>query len=135
VREGLKKVEKGKINPAKSRGIGLKRVESPLGLNPSTLPDGSTPQDDLFRVRFEHMPPAGSPTIATEVWISRRLQRPDLFAGVTDPDSRRERVRAAIEAGDMAMAVAGKRQGQSVETWADVFARVYGVPFATGARP
>jgi hypothetical protein len=74
------------------------------------------------------MPPG--PTIATETWIARRLQRPDLFAGVTTPDERRERVRQAIVDGRMAMAVAGKRAGQSAETWREVFERVYGQPLA-----
>jgi hypothetical protein len=68
--------------------------------------------------------------MATEVWISRRLQRPDLFAGVTTPDERRERVRQAILDGRMAMAIAGKRAGQSAETWREVFERVYGVALA-----
>jgi hypothetical protein len=74
------------------------------------------------------MPPG--PTIATEAWIARRLQRPDLLAGVTTPDERRERVRQAIVDGRMAMAVAGKRAGQPAETWREVFERVYGQPLA-----
>lgn len=69
--------------------------------------------------------PAG-PTIATESWIARRLRRPDLFAGLTTPDERRERVRAAILDGRMAEAIAGKRAGQPAETWRELFARVYG---------
>lgn len=66
------------------------------------------------------------PTIATETWIARRLRRPDLFAGVTTPDDRRERVRAAILEGRMAEAIAGKRTGQSAETWRELFGRIYG---------
>ena len=126
MREGLKRVENGKFNPAKSGGIGLKRVESPLGLNPSTLPDGPTPQAELFSTRYEPMPPG--PTIAVESWIARRLRRADLFAGVTTPDERRERVRRAILDGRLEMAVAGKRAGQACETWREVFERVYGEP-------
>jgi hypothetical protein len=75
---------------------------------------------------MEYMPAA--PTIATEVWISRRLRRPDLFAGVTDPDARRERVRRVILDGEMAEAVAGKRKDAACETWAELFERVYGEP-------
>lgn len=73
-----------------------------------------------------HMPPG--PTIATESWIARRLNRPELFGGVTTADERRERVRAAILAGRMAEAIAGKCEGEACETWREVFARVYGEP-------
>lgn len=83
-----------------------------------------SPQSDLFQARYEPMPQG--PTIATETWISRRLQRPDLFAGVTSPSDRRERVRAAILEGRMAEAIAGKRQGHPAETWRELFVRVYG---------
>jgi hypothetical protein len=84
------------------------------------------PQPDLFTLGYQPMPPG--PTIATETWIARRLQRPDLFAGVTTPDERRERIRQVIVDGRMAMAIAGKRAGQPAETWREVFERVYGVP-------
>lgn len=87
-----------------------------------------TAQLDLYRAPGDPMPPG--PTIATEVWIAHRLRRPDLYAGVTTPDERRERVRQAITDGRMAMAIAGKRTGQPAETWREVFERVYGVPLA-----
>jgi hypothetical protein len=80
----------------------------------------------MFSGRYEPIP--DGPTIATEVWISRRLRRFDLFAGVTDPDQRRELVRAAILGGRTGMAVAGKRAGKKVETWGELFQRVYGQP-------
>jgi hypothetical protein len=83
--------------------------------------------NDLFSaVGIEYMP--RGPTIATEVWISRRLLRPDLFAGVTDQAERRERVRRVILDGDMAEAIAGKRRDAAYETWAELFERVYGEP-------
>lgn len=100
------------------------KSESPLGLGLSDPADRVT--DDMFSGRYEPMP--DGPTIATEVWISRRLRRFDLFAGVTDPDQRRELVRAAILGGRMGMAVAGKRAGKKVETWGELFQRVYGQP-------
>lgn len=84
----------------------------------------AVPQADLFTVRYEPMPQG--PTIATETWIARRLRRPDLFAGVTTPDERRERVRAAIVDGRLEMAIAGKRAGQAAETWSDLYRRLYG---------
>jgi hypothetical protein len=85
-----------------------------------------TYQPSIFTAQGEPMPPG--PTIATETWIARRLQRPDLFAGVTTPDERRERIRQVIVDGRMAMAIAGKRAGQSAETWSDLFQRVYEQP-------
>lgn len=66
------------------------------------------------------------PTTQVEVWIASRLQRPDLFAGVTTADERRERVRRVILDRDMAEAIAGKRAGQSCETWGELYRRVYG---------
>lgn len=81
---------------------------------------------DLFTLRHEPMP--AGPTIATEVWIARRLNRPDLFAGVTAPDERRERVRQAILDGRMTEAIAGKRKGEACETWRELFTRVYAEP-------
>lgn len=68
------------------------------------------------------------PTITVESWIARRLQRPDLFAGVTTPDQRRERVRQVIVDGRLEHGIAGKRDGVTCETWADLFQRVYGEP-------
>ena len=49
-RAGLKRVEKGCFNPSISGEVGLKRVESPLGLNPSTLPDGPNWPEGLFEL-------------------------------------------------------------------------------------
>lgn len=72
------------------------------------------------------MPPG--PTTAVESWIARRLDRPDLFAGVTTAEERRERVRAAILEGRMEEAVAGRRAGYGCETWRETFERVYGQP-------
>jgi hypothetical protein len=86
--------------------------------------------DGLSGARVEYMP--RGPTIATEVWISRRLMRPDLFAGVTDQADRRELVRRVILDGDMAEAIAGKRRDAACETWAELFERVYGDPLVPG---
>jgi hypothetical protein len=81
---------------------------------------------DLFGKENWYMPPG--PTIATETWIARRLNRPDLFVGLTTPTDRRERVRETILAGRMAEAIAGKRRDAGCETWREMFARVYGEP-------
>ena len=71
--------------------------------------------------------PAG-PTTVVEAWIARRLDRPDLFAGVTTAEDRRERVRRAILDGGKSEAVAGRRPGYGCETWRETFERVYGQP-------
>lgn len=90
----------------------------------------SAAHDDLFRARYEPMPQG--PTIATETWIARRLRRPDLFAGVTTADDRRERVRAAILEGRMSEGIAGRRQGHECETWRQLFQRIYSQPLDGG---
>lgn len=76
------------------------------------------------------MPPG--PTIAVESWIARRLGRPDLFAGVTTADERRERVRQAILDARATHAIAGKRKVGGCLTWADLFAEQYGQPLERG---
>lgn len=68
------------------------------------------------------------PTTQVETWIAWRIGRPDLFAGITTPDERRERVRMAILDRGMAEAIAGRREGHPCETWSALFTRVYGVP-------
>lgn len=65
-------------------------------------------------------------TIATEQWICRRLRR-DIFAGVTTPDERRERIRTEILTREMQLAIAGK-VGKTPLTWAELFQRTYGMP-------
>ena len=70
------------------------------------------------------------PTVYGERWMAKRLELPlDWDAGVTTADERRERIRAAIVEQGRERAIAGKRPGQPCETWADLYARVYGVPF------
>lgn len=49
--ERLKKVENRKFNPSKSRGIGLKRVESPLRTQPFNPPGWTDPS---YRLWVEH---------------------------------------------------------------------------------
>lgn len=68
------------------------------------------------------------PTTQVETWIAWRIGRPDLFAGVTTPDERRERVRSAIVNDCLSDAIVGRRPGHPCETWTDLFTRVYGQP-------
>lgn len=66
------------------------------------------------------------PTVTEEAWLAKKLGlRHRLFEGVTTPEIRRERVRAAIvEIGGEVRA--GSRNGVP-ETWARLFERLYGV--------
>lgn len=77
---------------------------------------------DLFR-----RPAGAMPSVQVEAWICDRLRK-DLFAGLTTPEERRERLRREIVERDMAHAVAGKRKGQTCESWSELFERIYGEP-------
>lgn len=68
------------------------------------------------------------PTPLEEAWIANRLEAPHLFLGVTTADIRKQRVRARIAELGAAELVAGKRDGQ-LETFRELFARLYGEPF------
>lgn len=67
-------------------------------------------------------------TAQVETWIARRLGEPGLFAGVTTADERRERVRELIVSRQLHLAIAGRNPQGKPETWAALFARVYGRP-------
>ena len=73
------------------------------------------------------------PAVKVESWICDRLRK-DLFAGLTTPDERRERLRQEILGRDMADAIAGKRKGESAETWAELFERLHGMPLHAAER-
>jgi len=62
-------------------------------------------------------------SVYVELWIAQRLRRPDLYAGVTSVDERRERVRAVIlEQGLADVAVKGQT------TWRQAFERAFRQP-------
>lgn len=69
-----------------------------------------------------------TPTAQIETWIIRRLGEPDLFAGVTTADERRERVRELIERRELHLAIAGRNPSGKPETWQALYERVYGRP-------
>jgi hypothetical protein len=67
--------------------------------------------------------------LVIEAWMARKLGMPMSWAGgVTTREERRERIRAEIIEQDREYAIAGKRTGQSPETWGQLFQRVYGQP-------
>lgn len=51
-----------------------------------------------------------------------------VFAGITDPNERRERIRYAILEGKLDCAILGKNPKGRVETYAEAFERFYGEP-------
>lgn len=61
-----------------------------------------------------------------EVWLANRLgQFGHVFAGVTDPALRKQRIREAIREGALENVIAGNRAGKP-ELFRDCFARLYG---------
>lgn len=88
-------------------------------------------QSELFRAPSGRMPIG--PTVQVESWICDRLRK-DLFCGLTTAEERRERLRAEILERDMAEAVAGRRKGQTCESWAELFERIYGEPLVRRRR-
>lgn len=72
--------------------------------------------------------PPRSPTILEESWLAERLGAVDLFGGVTTAAERCGRVRARIEALEVAEALAGKRADGTCETFRSLFERLYGEP-------
>ena len=69
-------------------------------------------------------------SLVAEIWLSRKLKRPDLFSGLTDATERRERLRKAITEQQLEDVEIGKRDGKP-ETYAQTFARLYGQPLTT----
>jgi hypothetical protein len=62
-------------------------------------------------------------SLRIDLWIARRLGRPDLYSGVTIPSERMERQRREI----VRQGLDDHRVvGASTETWAQLFERVHG---------
>lgn len=75
--------------------------------------------------------PKRCPTEAEEAWLAKQLDRPlELYLGTITPADRMQRVRARILEGGYGDRRAGYRGGDpaSPETFAEVFARLYGEP-------
>lgn len=67
-----------------------------------------------------------------DLWLARRLGRngvlvEDLFNGVTDPDERKRRLRAAILERQVADIRCGRDRGSAL-TYRQAFERIYGEP-------
>jgi hypothetical protein len=64
---------------------------------------------------------------ANEAWLVNRLGSfGHVFAGVTDREIRKQRIREAIREGNLEHAIAGGAKRGSPETFADVFKCLYG---------
>jgi hypothetical protein len=69
--------------------------------------------------------PGSTDTTYRELWLARRLGRPDLYAGVTDAQERRKRLLAlCAETPDL---IVGRGQGRPGEPLSVVVARLYGL--------
>lgn len=67
-----------------------------------------------------------SPKLDDELWLSDRLNA-DIFEGDTDYDTRKLRMRVAINGKNLATSVVGRKRGQDV-TYAQAFERLWGEP-------
>lgn len=69
-----------------------------------------------------------APSPRVELWICRALSARTLLDGLTTAEERRERVRHAILDGGLVNEWALNTRERGLESWAQVFARVYGQP-------
>jgi len=66
--------------------------------------------------------------IFDEAWLAKRMldhRGPDVFDGITDPDIRKERFRAAIKQCGLECVVIGAKNKKPVN-WRDAFESLYG---------
>lgn len=68
--------------------------------------------------------------LTRELWLAQRLRQHGaaVFEGVTDRDTRRERVRAAILAHGLAQVIVGRDRDRKPRTYAQLFEAIYGEP-------
>lgn len=69
-----------------------------------------------------------------EAWLARRLWDHgvrDVFAGITTPEVRLERMRSAILSNNLADVIVGNRDGKP-ETYGECFARLYSTKLHEG---
>ena len=68
--------------------------------------------------------------LSDEAWLARRMRDHgggDVFQGLTDIPTRRERMREAIKNGGLAAVTVGASERKPV-TWSAAFERLYGEP-------
>lgn len=64
-----------------------------------------------------------------EAWICERLRLRDLFAGVTDTPTRRDRLTVVLLERGLTESIAGTYEGKPI-TWRAMFKRLYGEEIA-----
>jgi hypothetical protein len=64
--------------------------------------------------------------IVNEAWICKRLGLPELFAGVTSTEIRRDRLKVVLIERELTESVAGRADGKPVK-WRDLFKQLYHV--------
>jgi len=64
------------------------------------------------------------PCLEIELWIAQRIGHPDLFAGITTSESRRERLRQALL--PLKDQHAGKGKSGQAESFGELYKRIYG---------
>jgi hypothetical protein len=64
-----------------------------------------------------------------EAWVCKRLALRDLFAGLTDRETRRDRLKVVLLQRELTEAVAGKFQGKAIK-WRELFSQLYGESLA-----
>jgi hypothetical protein len=64
-----------------------------------------------------------------EAWVCKRLGLRDLFTGVTDVATRRDRLKVVLLQRELTEAVAGKFQGKAIK-WREIFKQLYGEDLA-----
>lgn len=65
-----------------------------------------------------------------EAWICSKLKLRDLFAGVTTPEIRRDRLKVVLLKRGLLGSVAGRFNGASV-SWRALYAKLYGEELTT----
>ncbi len=73
------------------------------------------------------------PTVKAELWLAKRLAQhsaltdPEgIFASVSDPATRKERIRAAIHAKGISGVISARGRSGKPVTYAEAFERLYG---------
>lgn len=62
-----------------------------------------------------------------EAWICTRLKLRDLFAGITNTDTRRDRLKVVLLQRELIDSIAGRFEGKAI-TWRALFERLYRTP-------
>jgi hypothetical protein len=65
-----------------------------------------------------------------EAWLCERLNLPNLFAGVTSTETRRDRLKVVLLERGLTESIAGRHEGKPI-TWRALFAKLYNTELTT----